>query len=102
MKMYILVRDDIPLGKAMVAAAHASLICHCACEHLESYQEWLTKHFKKVVCKVTLRQFEKFAAMEGANVLTESTLDHEEVAIVFPPRKDKDWPRAFRKLPLYD
>ena len=30
MKMYILVRDDVPLGFAMVAVAHASLAGYLA------------------------------------------------------------------------
>jgi len=42
MKMYILVRDDIPLGFAMVAVAHASLTCYLKYQDEPGMKSWLT------------------------------------------------------------
>ena len=52
MKMYILVRDDVPLGFAMVAVAHASLACYLKFQHAPAVSAWLSGPFFKAVCKV--------------------------------------------------
>ena len=45
MKMYILVRDDIPLGFAMVAVAHASLAGYLRFQDEPEVREWLSGPF---------------------------------------------------------
>jgi peptidyl-tRNA hydrolase len=47
MKMYILVRDDIPLGFAMVAVAHASLAGYLQFQDEPEVREWLQGPFFK-------------------------------------------------------
>jgi peptidyl-tRNA hydrolase len=99
MKMYILVKDDIPEGFAILAAAHASLATYLKFKEDSDMQSWVTSTFYKVVCKVNEKEFEKAKTFEDSVVLTESALDHREVTIAFKPRKE--WPRPFTFYRLY-
>ena len=99
MKMYILVRDNIPLGFAMVAAAHASLAGYLRFQNEPEIQEWLSGPFFKAVCKVNAREFANAKQVVDHVVISESALNNQEVAIVFKPRQE--WPKMFRFLKLY-
>ena len=100
MKMYIVVRDDIPLGFAMVAVAHASLTGYLKFKDTSEVDRWLNPGpFYKVVCKANTKEFENAKLVEDHVVLTESALDGQEVAIAFKPRSE--WPKMFRFLRLY-
>ena len=99
MKMYILVRDDIPLGFAMVAVAHASLAAYLKFRDAPETAQWLDGPFFKAVCKANAKEFENAKAVEDHVVLTESALDGREVAIAFKPREQ--WPKMFKFLRLY-
>jgi len=99
MKMYILVRDDVPLGFAMVAVAHASLAAYLKFRDAPETAQWLDGPFFKAVCKANAREFENAKAVEDHVVLTESALGGREVAIAFKPREE--WPKMFRFLRLY-
>lgn len=99
MKMYILVRDDIPLGFAMVAVAHASLAGYLKFRDTPEIERWLSGPFFKAVCKVNAKEFEKAKALSDHVVLTESALGNREVALVFKPRDE--WPKMFTFLRLY-
>ena len=99
MKMYILIRDDVPLGFAMVAVAHASLACYLQFQHTAAVSTWLSGPFFKAVCKVNAREFENAKAVADHVVLTESALGNQEVALAFCPREE--WPRMFRFFKLY-
>lgn len=97
--MYILVRDDVPLGFAMVAVAHASLAGYLRFKDTPEVAEWLAGPFRKAVCKVSAQEFESAKAVPDHVVLTESALGGKEVAIVFRPRHD--WPNMIKFLRLY-
>ena len=99
MKMYILIKDSVPLGYAMVTAAHASLAAYLTFRECDEVQAWLAGPFCKAVCKVRAEDFEKAKAVPDHVVLTESALDGQEVAIAFKPRKD--WPKEFKYFSLY-
>ncbi|WP_374334532.1 peptidyl-tRNA hydrolase [Leeia sp.] len=99
MKMYILVRDDIPLGFAMVAVAHASLAGYLKFKDSPEVAAWLAGPFYKAVCKVNAKEFENAKAVADHLILTESALGQQEVAIVFKPRDE--WPKMFKFLRLY-
>ena len=99
MKMYILIKDSVPLGYAMVAAAHASLAAYLKFRDCEEVKQWLAGPFRKAVCKVSEEEFEKAKDVPDHVVLTESALDGQEVAIAFRPRAE--WPKAFKFYPLY-
>jgi len=98
--MYILVREDVPLGYAMNGVAHASVACFLKYASHRDMQNWLANSFKKVTCKVNDEQLSE--AMRDADnhvVITESVIGHETVAVAFCPRKE--WPENFKDFKLY-
>lgn len=97
--MYILIRDDIPLGFAMVAVAHASLAGYLRFQNEPEVLEWLNGSFFKAVCKVNAREFANAKQVLDHVIITESALSNQEVAIVFKPRHE--WPKMFKFLKLY-
>jgi len=97
--MYILIKESVPLGFALVAAAHASLAAYLKFKDAPEVAAWLAGPFRKTVCKVTDEEFEKAKETPDHVVLTESALDGQEVAIAFMPRAD--WPKAFKFYRLY-
>lgn len=99
MKMYILVKDSIPVGFALLAAAHASLAAYLKFKDTPEVATWLSGPFYKVVCKVNDKEFENAKAFEDHVVLTESALGGQEVAIAFKPREE--WPNPFGFYKLY-
>jgi hypothetical protein len=98
-KMYILIKETVPTGFALVAAAHASLAANLKFQDTPEVKEWISGPFYKAVCKVTDQEFEQAKSVPDQVVLTESALDGAEVAIAFKPREE--WPRAFRFYRLY-
>ena len=100
MKMYVLVKESVPLGKAVVSVAHASLAAYLKFEQSPEVQEWISGPFYKVVCKVSDKEFENAKKdVEDHVVLSESALDGAEVSIAFKPREE--WPKWFKFLRLY-
>ena len=99
MKMYILVKDHVPLGNAIVAVAHASLAAYLKHQDSPEVRQWLAGPFYKVVCKVSEGEFERAKSESDHVVITESALDNQEVALAFKPRQE--WPKAFRYLRMY-
>jgi len=104
--MYILVRESLPPGMAIVAAAHASLAAYLRFQDMPEVAEWVDPGpFRKVVCAVDDGEFEAAKRVDlgcGRDdrlVLTESALDGQETAIAFMPRRD--WPAAFRLYRLW-
>ena len=117
---YILIRSSLPVGHAVLAATHASLSGYLtmveserstwdqrdkdiACCRKTITEEWAETSFKERVCKVSDAEFEK-AKEHGENmkdyrIMTESSLDNMETAIVFKPREE--WPKFFKFLRLY-
>lgn len=94
MKMYILIKDSVPDEFAPVIAAHASLACYKKFETDQDMRTWITGIFKKVVCRVNDKEFQRAAEADKNVILTESALDHQEVAMVFCPREA--YPKAFK------
>ncbi|MBU6950940.1 peptidyl-tRNA hydrolase [Hahella sp. HN01] len=99
MKMYILIKDTISSGYAMVAAAHASLAAYLKFQDTAEVREWLSGPFYKTLCKVNEKQFEKAKTFADHVVITESALEGQEVALAFKPREE--WPKDFKFYPLY-
>lgn len=97
--MYILIKESVPLGLAITAAAHASLAGYLKFKGTEEVEEWLSKVFYKRLCVVNDKEFENAKSLEDHVVMTESALDNQEVAIVFKPRKE--WPKMFKFFRLY-
>lgn len=98
LKMYILVRDDIPDGIAFVATAHASLALYLKYKDDPSVQEWLKSSFRKVVCRVSVGDFDLAKSLDKCLIITESSLNNKEVALAFVPREE--WPSKFKFFSL--
>ena len=94
MKMYILIKDNVPDEFAPVIAAHASLACFRQFEADEDMQTWINDVFKKVVCRVNEKEFNRAGEEEKQIRLTESALDNQEVAMAFCPRDT--YPKPFK------
>lgn len=99
MKMYILIKDTVPLGFALVAAAHAGLAGYLAFKDTPEVAAWLSGPFAKTICVVSEQEFEQAKALADHVVITESALDHQEVALAFRPRAE--WPKPFKFYRLY-
>jgi peptidyl-tRNA hydrolase len=52
MKMYILIKDDVPPGFAVLAAAHAALAAYLKFKDTPEVTDWLSGPFYKAVCRV--------------------------------------------------
>lgn len=98
MKMYILIKENVPDAFAPVIAAHASLACYKKFETDADMQKWMQGIFKKVVCKVTADEFDRAKSEDKHIVLTESALDNQEVCIVFCPRDEYSKSFSFLKM----
>ena len=62
-------------------------------------QQWVSGAFYKVICKVNEKEFENAKSFDDYVLLNESSLNNQEVALVFRPREE--WPKAFRFYKLY-
>lgn len=100
MKMYILIREDVELGYAMVATAHASLAAYLKFKDTPEVQQWLSGPFSKTVCVVSSEEFQQAKDVPDNVVITESSMHGKEVAIAFKPREK--WPKLFRFFRLYN
>jgi peptidyl-tRNA hydrolase len=99
MKMYIILKKDIPDKLAPVIAAHASLACYKKFEQDERMITWINGIFKKVVCTVNENEFNKLKEEVDYVLLTESSLDHKEVCLAFCPREE--FPKKFKFLKMW-
>ncbi len=97
--MYILIKDSVPAGFAILAAAHASLAAYLKFKDTKETNIWLSGPFYKVICKVSDEEFEKAKMVEDNLVITESALGNQEVAIAFRPREE--WPKSFKYYRIY-
>ena len=102
LKLYVLVREAVPLGLAMAAVGHA---VGSAClkwigePYFDLWRQW---SFKKVICKVTDKEFEQAKEAVGPVsriVMTESMMNDKETAMVVMPHEDM--PKMLKYLRLY-
>lgn len=88
MKMYILIKDDVPLNKIPVICAHASLSAYIKFKDDADVIKWERESFKKMICHVNNAEFENAKHIMNNHIITESSLDGNEVAIVLLPRTE--------------
>ena len=103
-KMYILVKESVAkrdLGHSILSVAHAASAASRNWKDREDFEDWANHSFRKVLCLVTDKEFEKAKRFfnDGFQVMTESALDDEEISIVFRPREE--WPSFFKFLRLW-
>lgn len=100
LKMFIVLRWDLPAETAVVAAAHASLGTYLTFIENPLMQEWQKTSFIKRVCIAKdYAHFQLLKTLGKHRVFTESSLDNLEVSIGFdiiqPPY------HVFDELPLW-
>ena len=95
LRMYILVRENVDIGHAMLAVGHGVLACYRKFKDDPVMQKWLDESFRKVVCKVNDKEFKTAKTFGGSVLMTESGLGGEETALVFCPRPDDMWEKPF-------
>lgn len=66
MKLYIAVLDEFPDYMTPTLVAHSVLGAHLHFEDLPEYQKWLSKSFKKVVVRVSQKEFDKIASLPNS------------------------------------
>ena len=99
-KMYILVRDKIPLGFAINSTAHAALSCYLQFKDDPRAIEWLANSYAKVVCRVTDEQLDLAMKInKDYTIITESALKGEIVCVAFCPKFYPD--SEFKAFKLY-
>lgn len=99
MKMYIIVKEDVPDNLVPALTAHASLACYKKFETDEKMIRWINGVFKKVVCTADETEFNQLKKEQDFVLLTESILDHREVGLAFCPRED--YPKKFKFLKMW-
>lgn len=99
MKMYIIVKNNVPDKLVPVITAHASLACYKKYEDNEDMTKWINGIFKKVVCVVNDSEFDGLKNETDCIVLTESSLDNREVSLAFCPREE--YPKKFKFLKMW-
>lgn len=99
LKMYVFVKDSVPLGFAMAAVGHAVLALWLKFKDDPDMQKWEKESFKKVVCRVPAAEFDQLKGFPKNVVMTESALKGADTAVAFCPREE--WPLLFKKFPLY-
>jgi peptidyl-tRNA hydrolase len=100
MKMYILVKEDVPVDIALVSVAHAALATYLKYKDDEDVKEWINSIFYKVICRVNEKEFEHSKKYNDYVIIKESKLNNKEVAIGFKPREL--WPKRFKYYKLYN
>ena len=99
MKMYIVLKNNIPDSLAPVVAAHASLACYRKFQNDYRMSTWIHGIFKKVVCVASPQEFDQLKDETDYVLLTESTFKHQEVCLAFCPRKE--FPNKFKFLKMW-
>ena len=100
--MYIMIKKEVPLKFIPVICAHASLSAYLNNQEDPYIIEWLEKSFKKVVCEINEKEFNKIKnEVDRIQIITESGLDNQEVAIVVLPRPNNEFPNVIKFAKLW-
>ncbi len=86
MKMYICVLEEFPDFMTPTLVAHSVLWAHQRFEELPDYQKWLNESFRKVVLRVTQKEFDKIKELPNVCLGHElNTLGGKDTSIVVCP-----------------
>ncbi|MNQ62201.1 hypothetical protein D3C85_765390 [compost metagenome] len=86
-KMYICVLDEFPDYMVPTLVAHSVLAAHFTfSDNSDVYNYWLKDSFKKVVCRVNQKEFEKIRSTLNCHVGFEKhTLEGKDSCLVVEP-----------------
>lgn len=99
--MYIAVLDEFPDYMTPTLVAHSVLWAHLKFCEMPVYQNWLENSFKKVVLRVSQKEFDKIAALPNVQLGHENkTLDARKSCAVVCPF-DGDMPNVLKFAKLW-
>lgn len=99
LKLYIAVLDEFPDYMVPTLVAHSVLNAHMLFEGVLGYESWINHSFKKVVVRVSPKEFAKIAALENVHIGSENnTLGGKASCIVVCPREDNPNVLKYAKL----
>lgn len=101
MKLYIAVLDEVPDYIVPTLVAHTILNADKAFSDLPLYRKWKTESYKKCVCRVNRKEFDKIAALPGTFLGYENhTLGGTMSCAIAVPVENEDLPKVlmFAKL----
>lgn len=103
MKMYIAVLDEFPDFMTPTLVAHSVLNAHLKFQEDEMYNKWLTESFRKVVIKVSQKEFEKISALPKVHIGYElHTLGGKDTCVVVCPYSlDEKLPNVLKFAKLW-
>jgi len=103
-KLYILVKEEMlekDFGHTILSIAHAASAGGRNWAGDPIYEDWANNSFRKVLCKVSNKEFEKaktYFPADEFQVMTECAINDEELTIIFKPREE--WPNFFKSLKM--
>lgn len=102
MKLYIAVLEDVPDFITPTLVAHTMLGAHLVHSGNDLYDAWLKDSFKKCVCRVNRKEFEKIAALPGVYLGHESkTLNGEKSCAIPVPCENQELPNVLKFAKLW-
>lgn len=102
MKLYVAVLEDVPDYITPTLVAHAVLGAHLVFHENTAYQAWLKHSFKKCVCRVNRKEFDKIAALPDVYLGHENrTLDGIKSCAVPVPCEDEQLPNVLKFAKLW-
>ena len=98
-KMYICVLDEFPDFMTPTLIAHSVLAAHLKFQDIPVYNDWLNNSFKKVVVRVSQKEFDKISELPNVHLGHENnTLDGKKSCAVIVPGNDLPNVLRFAKL----
>ena len=102
MRLYICVLDDVPDFMVPTLVAHTMLGAHLVMQGNDSYQKWIEFSFKKCVCMVNQKEFDKIAAIPYTYLGHENhTLEGKKSCAIPIPVENIDLPNVLRFAKLW-
>lgn len=90
-KLYICVHEDFPDYMTPTLVAHTMLGAHLVLQDIYSYDVWLKQSFKKVVCRVNQKEFDKICALPVVYIGYEKhTMDGKPSCVIPAPYLDRN------------
>ena len=97
--MYICVLDKFPDFMTPTLVAHSVLAAHLKFQDIPVYNYWLNNSFKKVVVRVSQKEFDKISELPNVHLGHENnTLDGKKSCAVVVPGNDLPNVLRFAKL----
>lgn len=98
-KLYIAVLDEFPDYMTPTLVAHAMLGAHLVFEGNEQYDNWIENSFRKVVLRVSQKEFDKISDLGNVYLGHENTtLEGRKSCAVVCPREEIPNVLKFAKL----